>query len=191
MASKQEMLLPEWTWVTDLDDLPGVLKWSGTEVPWLYSQVMVDVHGEWQDENDSFAETQDGYGDTGVVAGYSHENGNLRVVVFLDNPPQVLRTPDGSRPMHFLGSYVYHIGRLRSDDAPKPSLQEDNLDIYAPAAQVALYAKRAAVAAQTAADAATLVARYAGSVAREADKKARAAASGNVRSSDEKNDSPF
>ena len=191
MASKQEMLLPEWTWVTDLDDLPGALKWSGTEVPWLYSQVMVDVHGEWQDERHSFAEIQDGQGDTGVVAGYSHENGNLRVVVFLDNPPQALQTPNGSRPMHFLGSYVYHIGWLSSDDEPKPSLKAEALYFYPPAARAALYAERAAVAAQTAAQAAALAARYAGSVAREAEKKARAAAGGNVHSSDEENDLPF
>lgn len=164
MHSEYKTLLPEWTWTTNRDELPAELNWNGWEdAPPVGAQVMVDSKGEWQEgeEENRFHVLQNDLGDTGLVAGYSHENGNLRVVVFQDNPPQELQTPSGYYPVHLLGSYVYQIGFVGADELPKPSLMAYSLDFLTPAARVAATAERAAKAAYAAARAADKAAAYA------------------------------
>lgn len=83
MNSGYETRLPEWTCTTQLDELPPSLRWHGNDdVPPVGAQVMVASHGDHQDEDSRCDVERDGSGGTGVVAGYSHENGNLLVVVF-------------------------------------------------------------------------------------------------------------
>ena len=162
MNSGYKTRLPEWTWTTQLDELPPSLHWHGNDdVPPVGAQVMVDSHGDHQDEDSRFDVEQDGSGDTGVVAGYSHENGNLRVVVFQDNPAEELQTPNGYYPVHLLGSYVYRIGFLGDSDLPKPSLHHIQLDFLTKAAQVAASAELALVAARAATRAAERAFAYA------------------------------